>query len=110
MTTTEFFAHAGAFTVGYFLAFAGIRLVVVGWTYVTHWYDHWKNGTVHLSEEEWQDIVEEFLDNYDESIFDPEKSRTMYGVCRKCRKMKKNFVGEGRKRMCMDCAYGDTNG
>lgn len=110
MTVTEFFAHAGAFATGYIFTFILIRGTIRIYKNVTHWYSHWKEGSVHMSEEQWQEVINDFLENYDDTIYDPETSHMLFGVCRKCRKMKKNFVGEGRKRMCMDCAFGEDNG
>ena len=51
----------------------------------------------------------QFMLSYDPSAEDPEVESQSYEFCRKCKQIKKNFVGEGRRKLCMDCAFGDSD-
>lgn len=49
------------------------------------------------------------MENY-ENIINATENPGVFKVCPKCATYKKNFAQEGRKRICMDCEFGDISG
>lgn len=51
---------------------------------------------------------EKLMENY-ETIIEATENPGVFKVCPKCATYKKNFAKEGRKRICMDCEFGDIS-
>lgn len=107
MNSVQFVQHTAAFTAGYIGAKALIWLAVYAYKKASHWWYHYRTGKPHLTNEERNRALAQFYLAYDPSAEDPEVNSQSYEFCRKCKMIKKNFVGEGRKKLCMDCAFGD---
>lgn len=98
-------AVALGYMLGYLTMLGGSNLIA----WASHQWYHWRTGKPHIDDDEYRAAIQEFVLNFDPSSADPEAESESYQFCRKCRKIKKNFVGEGRKRLCMDCTFGDDN-
>lgn len=51
---------------------------------------------------------QKLMENYDKLIEATENS-SVFKICPRCATYKKNFAVEGRKRICMDCEFGDIS-
>ena len=109
MNNVQFVQLVAAIAVGYVF---GYTILTVGTRIgykIEHWWYHYRTGKPHLTDEERNRALAQFMLAYDPSTEDPEVDSQSYEFCRKCKQIKKNFVGEGRRKLCMDCAFGDED-
>lgn len=69
-----------------------------------------KNNLPYISPKEANKALENFMnkpiEEFIEAISEDEEGLNNYRICPKCLEYKRNFMIEGAKRECMDCAIG----
>lgn len=68
-----------------------------------------KDKEPYISKETFDKASDHLFHNYDEIVGNATRS-TVFKICPKCQQFKRNFAKSGRKRVCMDCEFGEVNG
>lgn len=68
-----------------------------------------KDKEPYISEATFKKASDNLFHNYDEIVGSADRS-TVFRICPKCEKFKRNFAKNGRKRVCMDCEFGEISG
>ena len=67
-----------------------------------------KDKEPYISEEVFKKASDNLFHNYDDIVSDATRS-TVFKICPVCEKFKRNFAKTGRKRVCMDCEFGEVD-